>query len=112
MGMRSLNGETGKVKEEDIDERRMYRTKAIISSMTKKEREKPSIIDAKRKRRIAAGSGTKVEDVNQLLKQFDGMQKMMKQMGLKGGKKRKFPKFPMGGMGGMGGMNGMGGFPM
>ena len=77
--------------------------------MTKKEREKPSIIDAKRKRRIAAGSGTKVEDVNQLLKQFDGMQKMMKQMGFKGGKKRKFPKFPMGGMGGM---NGMGGFSM
>lgn len=107
--IKMIPGVAGKVKEEDIDERRMYRTKAIISSMTKKEREKPSIIDAKRKRRIAAGSGTKVEDVNQLLKQFDGMQKMMKQMGLKGGKKRKFPKFPMGGMGGM---NGMGGFPM
>ena len=104
--IKMIPGVAGKVKEEDIDERRMYRTKAIISSMTKKEREKPSIIDAKRKRRIAAGSGTKVEDVNQLLKQFDGMQKMMKQMGLKGGKKRKFPKFPMGGM------NGMGGFPM
>ena len=107
--IKMIPGVAGKVKEEDIDERRMYRTKAIISSMTKKEREKPSIIDAKRKRRIAAGSGTKVEDVNQLLKQFEGMQKMMKQMGLKGGKKRKFPKFPMGGMGGM---NGMGGFPM
>ena len=107
--IKMIPGVAGKVKEEDIDERRMYRTKAIISSMTKKEREKPSIIDAKRKRRIAAGSGTKVEDVNQLLKQFDGMQKMMKQMGLKGGKKRKFPKFPMGGMGGM---NGMGGFPV
>lgn len=107
--IKMIPGVAGKVKEEDIDERRMYRTKAIISSMTKKEREKPSIIDAKRKRRIAAGSGTKVEDVNQLLKQFDGMQKMMKQMGLKGGKKRKFPKVPMGGMGGM---NGMGGFPM
>ena len=104
--IKMIPGVAGKVKEEDIDERRMYRTKAIISSMTKKEREKPSIIDAKRKRRIAAGSGTKVEDVNQLLKQFEGMQKMMKQMGLKGGKKRKFP------MGGMGGMNGMGGFPM
>ena len=99
-----------KIKEEDIDERKMYRTKAIISSMTKKEREKPSIIDAKRKRRIAAGSGTKVEDVNHLLKQYDMMSKMMKQVGGKG--KKRMPKFPMG-MGGFpGGMGGMGGFPM
>lgn len=105
--LKMLPGVSGKIKEEDIDERKMYRTKAIISSMTKKEREKPSIIDAKRKRRIAAGSGTKVEDVNQLLKQYDMMSKMMKQMGGKG-KKKRMPKFPMG----MGGMNGMGGFPM
>ncbi|MBP3922636.1 MAG: signal recognition particle protein [Ruminiclostridium sp.] len=105
--LKMIPGVSGKIKEEDIDERKMYRTKAIISSMTKKEREKPSIIDAKRKRRIAAGSGTKVEDVNQLLKQYDMMSKMMKQMGGKG-KKRRMPKFPMG----MGGMNGMGGFPM
>ncbi len=48
--------------------------------MTPAEREKPSIINPKRKRRIAAGSGTKVEDVNKLLKQFEMMQKMMKQM--------------------------------
>ena len=95
-----IPGVSGKIKEEDIDEKKMPRTKAIIMSMTKKEREKPSIIDAKRKRRIAAGSGTKVEDVNQLLKQFDMMQKMMKQMGMKGGKKKRFPKFPMN-MGGM-----------
>ena len=102
-----LPGVAGKVKEEDIDERKMPRTKAIISSMTPKEREKPSIIDAKRKRRIAAGSGTRVEDVNQLLRQFEQMQKMMKQMGLsgKGGKKKRLPKFPMN-------MGGMGGFPM
>ena len=105
--LKMIPGVSGKIKEEDIDERKMYRTKAIISSMTKKEREKPSIIDAKRKRRIAAGSGTKVEDVNQLLKQYDMMSKMMKQMGGKG-KKKRMPKFPMG----MGGMNGMGGFPM
>ncbi len=105
--LKMIPGVSGKIKEEDIDERKMYRTKAIISSMTKKEREKPSIIDAKRKRRIAAGSGTKVEDVNQLLKQYDMMAKMMKQMNGKG-KKKRMPKFPMG----MGGMNGMGGFPM
>lgn len=102
-----LPGISGKVKEEDIDEKKMPRTKAIISSMTPREREKPSIIDAKRKRRIAAGSGTRVEDVNQLLRQFEQMQKMMKQMGLtgKGKKKMRMPKFPMN-------MGGMGGFPM
>ena len=59
----------------------MRRTEAIIQSMTKREREKPSIINPSRKRRIAAGSGTRVEDVNRLLKQFEQMQKMMKMMG-------------------------------
>jgi len=100
-----IPGLSGKVKEEDIDERKMPRTKAIILSMTKKEREKPSLIDAKRKRRIAAGSGTKVEDVNNLLKQFDMMQKMMKQMNGKGGKRNAMKMLRgMGGMpGGMGG---------
>ena len=102
-----IPGLSGKVKEEDIDERKMPRTKAIILSMTKKERERPSLIDAKRKRRIAAGSGTKVEDVNNLLKQFDMMQKMMKQMNGKGGKRNAMKMLR-----GMGGMNGMGGgFP-
>ncbi|MCH5325374.1 MAG: signal recognition particle protein [Eubacterium sp.] len=105
--VKMLPGVGNKIKEEDIDERKMYRTKAIISSMTKAERERPSLIDAKRKRRIAAGSGTKVEDVNQLLKQYDAMQKMVKQMGgMRGGKKKRLPKFPMG-MGGMGGFPGM-----
>ena len=61
-------------------EKQLRRTEAIINSMTKKERAKPSIIDAKRKRRIAAGSGTEVSDVNRLLKQFEQMQKMMKQL--------------------------------
>ena len=83
----------------------MLRVKAIILSMTKKEREKPSIIDAKRKRRIASGSGTKVEDVNNLLKQYDMMQKMMKQVTGKGGRRKA-----MNMLRGMGGMNGMGGF--
>ena len=98
-----IPGLSGKIKEEDIDEKKMPRTKAIIQSMTKREREKPSIIDAKRKRRIAAGSGTKVEDVNVLLKQFDAMQKMMKQMG---GGKKGIPKHMLKKLGNMGGMNG------
>lgn len=90
--LKMIPGIGGKVKEEDIDERKMKRTKAIISSMTKKERARPSLIDAKRKRRIAAGSGNRVEDVNVLLRQFETMEKMMKQMGMKGkGKKRGFP---------------------
>jgi len=91
-----LPGIGGKIKEEDIDPRIMTRAKAIIESMTKKEREKPSLIDAKRKRRIAAGSGTKVEDVNVLLKQMDAMQTMMKR--LKGGKMR-LPRGMPGGFG-------------
>ena len=61
-------------------EKQLRKTEAIINSMTKKERVKPSIIDAKRKKRIAAGSGTEVSDVNRLLKQFEQMQKMMKQL--------------------------------
>ena len=101
-----------KIDESQIDDKKMPRTKAIISSMTKKEREKPSIIDAKRKRRIAAGSGTKVEDVNQLLKQFEQMQKMMKQMGLGGKGKGKKMRIPMNLMKQMGNMGGPGGFPM
>ena len=95
-----IPGVKGKIKDEDIDDKKLPHTKAIITSMTKREREKPSIIDAKRKRRIAAGSGTSVEEVNQLLRQFDQMQKMMKQMGL-GGKKKRMPRFPMGGFPGM-----------
>mgnify|MGYP000316112068 CR=1 FL=1 len=62
-----------------IDDKAFDRIEAMIYSMTKEEREKPSIINPKRKRRIAAGSGTRVEDVNKLLKQFEMMQKMMKQ---------------------------------
>ncbi len=73
-----------KVKEEDIDEKRMERTKAIILSMTPQERDFPHIIDSKRKRRIAAGSGTSVQEINQLLKQFEQSKMLMKQ--LKGGK--------------------------
>ncbi len=65
--------------DEEAAEKELKRIEAIICSMTKKEREKPSIIDAKRKRRIAQGSGTQVQDVNRLLRQFEQMQKMMRQ---------------------------------
>ncbi|MBE7051047.1 MAG: signal recognition particle protein [Ruminococcaceae bacterium] len=63
----------------NIDERKLGRIEAMITSMTKKERNNPSIINSSRKKRIADGSGTKVQDVNMFLKQFDQMQKMMKQ---------------------------------
>ncbi len=74
-----LPGVGDKIKEADIDEGQLSRIEAIITSMTKAERAKPSIINPSRKKRIASGSGTKVEDVNRLLKQFDQMQKVMKQ---------------------------------
>ncbi|MBR4296379.1 MAG: signal recognition particle protein [Clostridia bacterium] len=63
-----------------IDEKLIARTEAIIYSMTKLEREKPEIINSSRKKRIAAGSGVQVEDVNKLLRQFDQIKKMMKQL--------------------------------
>lgn len=81
-----LPGVGNKIKDEDIDDSQLGRIEAMITSMTKAERAKPSIINPSRKRRIAAGSGTKVEDVNRLLKQFEQMQKMMKQFTGKGGK--------------------------
>ncbi|GHV45462.1 signal recognition particle protein [Clostridia bacterium] len=79
-----------------IDEKKMGRVEAVIQSMTGAERENPSIINSSRKRRIALGSGTQVQDVNALLKQFDQMKTMMKQfggMGKKLGKKGKL-RFP------------------
>ena len=69
-----------KISDKDIDEKKIERTKAIILSMTKKERLEPSIINYSRKTRIAKGSGTTVQDVNQLLKQFDQTKQMMKMM--------------------------------
>lgn len=63
-----------------MDDSILVKMEAIISSMTKKERQKPEIIKGSRKRRIAMGSGTQVQDVNRLLKQFDDMQRMMKKM--------------------------------
>lgn len=69
----------GAMKDVKIDEKAMAHTEAIIHSMTKAERERPDMINASRKKRIAAGSGTSVEEVNKLLKQFEQMLKMMKQ---------------------------------
>ncbi len=80
-----------KIKESDIDESAIYRTKAIIQSMTMKERKDPSILNYSRKNRIAKGSGTSLQEINKLLKQFDQMKMMMKQM--KNGKKMPFKLF-------------------
>ncbi|MEG0663970.1 MAG: signal recognition particle protein, partial [Clostridia bacterium] len=79
----------------DQGEKQLKVTEAIIQSMTKLEKENPKTIDPKRKRRIAAGSGTEVQDVNRLLKQYEQMQQMMKQMGKINKKGKK------GGFGGM-----------
>ena len=91
-----------------VDERALGRTEAIILSMTPEERENPSLLNNSRKKRIAAGSGTQVVDVNRLLKQFEMMQQMTKQM--TGGRMRKMAKKGrLGGFGGFGKKKG--GFP-
>lgn len=83
-----LPGVDKQLKNVDIDDRQMLRVEAIITSMTKKEREKPDIINPSRKRRIAAGSGMAVEDVNKLIKQYEQMKKMFKQMTNKSGRRK------------------------
>lgn len=97
-----LPGVGNKLDDVDIDDRIMDRTAAIILSMTPYEREHPEVMDASRKKRVAAGCGQKVEDVNRLLNQFKQMQKLMKQFG--GKKKKGRMMMPPGMMGG--------GFPM
>ena len=81
-----MPGLAGKVKDGDIDEKKIERTRAIILSMTRRERVDPSIINSSRKKRIASGSGTSVQEINQLLKQFDQTKQLIKQ--LKSGKRR------------------------
>lgn len=76
-----IPGVGNKLKDVEIDEKQFYRVEAIFTSMTEQERQKPDIINPSRKRRIAAGSGTRVEDVNRILKSFFEMQKMFKQAG-------------------------------
>ena len=82
----------GSLKDAKIDERMLARTEAIILSMTPRERAKPDIINGSRKRRIANGSGTSVEEVNKLLRQFDQIKVLMKQFSGKKGK-QKLGKF-------------------
>jgi len=103
-----LPGVGSALKDIDIDEKQLDRTEAMIQSMTKDERTKPDIIKNPRKRRIAEGSGTKVDQVGQLTKQFSMLSKLTKQMG-SGGKLN--PAKMAGAMGGMG-MGGMPGLSM
>ena len=108
-----IPGIGNQIKDADIDEKQFSRLEAIIQSMTPKEREKPDIINPNRKRRIASGSGTKVEDVNRLLKQYEQMNKMIKQISGKGKGKanRRRMMNMLGGMGGgFPGMPGSGGY--
>lgn len=100
-----MPGMEKQVRDADIDERAILRMEAIITSMTKKERSKPDILNASRRRRIAAGAGVSVEEVNKLIKQYDQMRKMFKQMNSQKGKSKLMRK-----MGNMGNMNMPGGF--
>jgi len=90
-------GQLAKVKGQ-IDDRSVVRVEAILNSMTKKERQRPEIIDGSRRLRIARGSGTSVQEVNRLLKQFEEMRKLMRQMKGKPGKSRlgRMPFPPLG----------------
>ncbi len=90
-----LPGVSGKVKEEDIDEKAIVRMQAILDSMTVKEREFPQILNGQRKKRIAKGSGTTVQEINRLLKQYLQMKKMMKSFS-KGFGARRFGKMMKG----------------
>ncbi len=89
--MSMVPGLGGKVNEDDIDESKIIKTKAIILSMTPEERNNPDIIKASRRKRIAAGSGTSIQDVNQLLKQFDMSKEMMRRVSKNGMRGMRFP---------------------
>ena len=89
--MSMLPGMDKQLRDVDIDDRVLLRTEAILYSMTDQERRKPELLNASRKKRIAAGCGLKVEDVNRLLKQYEQMKKMFKQMNADGKRRRGFP---------------------
>ena len=97
----------GALKDATIDEKALSRTEAIIQSMTPYERENPSVLNHSRKRRIAAGAGVRVEEINKLLKQFDMMNQMMKQFSGPGAQKKMKRMGKMGGFGGFPGLPGM-----
>lgn len=95
LGMIPGVGNAKQLKNLKIDEKQLVHTEAIINSMTVAERKNPSIINGSRRKRIAKGSGTRIQDVNQLLKQFEQTKKMMKQLsGLEKGKKKSGFKLP------------------
>ncbi len=98
-----IPGMDRQMKNVDIDDRALLRIEAIITSMTKKERAKPDILNGSRRKRIAAGAGVTVEEVNKLMKQYEQMKKMFKQMNSKGGKRNLIRN--------MGNMNMPGGMP-
>ncbi len=85
--MAMIPGINSAIKNADIDDKQLVKVEAIIQSMTKKERAKPRILNGSRRKRIARGSGSSIQDVNRLIKQFNEMQKMMKKINSKGGKK-------------------------
>ncbi|AEF93970.1 signal recognition particle protein [Desulfotomaculum nigrificans CO-1-SRB] len=89
-----MNKLTKQLKDQQIDEKELAQVEAIIYSMTPWERQHPERIDGSRKKRIARGSGTRVQDVNQLLKQFEQTRKMMKQIASMTKSGRKLPKLP------------------
>ena len=125
-GVMGLLPGIGKMKKQlagaNIDERQLAHQEAIISSMTKKERKDIKLLNASRRKRIAAGSGTTVQEVNRLLKQYQDMSRVMKQMGksgmlkgmmggMMGGGGGTPPQLPPGGLGGLGGGGGFPGLP-
>ncbi len=97
----------GALKDATVDEKALSRTEAIIQSMTPHERENPNVLNHSRKRRIAAGAGVRVEDINRLLKQFEMMNQMMKQFSSPGASRKMRRMGKMGGFGGFSGMPGM-----
>lgn len=99
----------GQMAESGIDDRMILRQEAIISSMTKAERKKPDLLNASRKKRIAAGAGVDVQDVNRVLKQHRQMADVVKSMARGGPKKMQQMAAMLGGLGGGGGIPGMGG---
>ena len=110
--LKMIPGVGRKIDDVEVDERQFDRMQAIILSMTPGERKKPDIINPSRKRRIAAGCGMQVEDVNRLLSQYRQMQKMFKQFNGKTSKKMRRRMMNMPGMNGYGGPGGPAGFSM
>jgi signal recognition particle subunit SRP54 len=85
-----IPGVAPEVRGQAVDDRKLKRLEAIIDSMTPKERRRPDILDGRRRRRVARGSGTTVQEINQLLRQYAEMRRLMKAM--KGGEKEAMRK--------------------